>query len=183
MALALQSGVAMKKISSLLLGLGILGTSSLALADRAPRSIERGDRIAIRDRASNVDRNRDRFQNQDRFQTRFQERSQDRYREDVYRPFTTWQALTSVQQLGRYNDEFDVRGRFGQVRLQNNSGRSYVRSIEVQFTDGSSQIMRVNQLLDGNHAMVNLTLDSSRRLDRILVDGYTQSGGIQLYAM
>jgi hypothetical protein len=59
-----------------------------------------------------------------------------------------------------------------------------VRSIQVQFTDGSRQTMRVNQTLDGNHAMVNLSLDSSRRIDRIFVDGYTQSGGgIQLYAM
>jgi len=154
----------MKKITSMLLGLGILGTSSLALADRAPRTIQRGERIAIRERV--------------RVDTRF-----DRTR-DIYRPSTTWQALTSIEQLGRYNDMFDVRGRFAQLRLQNQTGRSYVRSIEVQFTDGSHQVMRVNQTLDGNHAMVNLTLDSTRRIDRIFVDGYTQSGGgLQLYAM
>lgn len=168
MAFALQFDLAMK-ITSLLLGLGILGTSSLALADRAPRSFQRGDRIAIRDRVTTIDRYRD--------------RTPDRYRSDVYRPSTTWQALTSIECLDRYNS-FDARGRFAQLRLQNQMGRSYVRSIEVLFTDGSRQRMRVDQTLDGNHAMVNLSLDSSRRIDRILVDGYTQSGGgIQLYAM
>jgi hypothetical protein len=161
----------MKKLLSSILGLGILGTSSLAFADRSqPRDVQRGDRIAIRERDHRFDRT-DRY---DRF---------DRTR-DVYRPSTTWQALTSIEQLGRYNDSFDARGRFAQLRLQNQAGRSYVRSIVVQFVDGSRQTMRVNQTLDGNHAMVNLSLDSSRRIDRIFVDGYTQSGGgIQLYAM
>jgi hypothetical protein len=179
-ALALQFGFAMKKLSSLLLGIGILGTSSLALADRGyqPRDLQRGNRIAIRERVG-FDRN-DRYDRNDRFDRNDRDGRFDR---DVYRPSTTWQALTSIEQLGRYNDSFDARGRFAQLRLQNQTGRTYVRSIEVQFVDGSRQQMRVNQTLDGNHAMVNLTLDSSRRIDRILVDGYTQSGGIQLYAM
>jgi hypothetical protein len=165
-----NSGFVMKKIITGLLGLGILGTSSLALADRyEPRDYQRGDRIAIRERDQRFDRT-DRYGRFDR--TR-----------DVYRPQATWQALTSIEQLGRYNDSFDVRGRFAQLRLQNQAGRSYVRSIVVQFVDGSRQTLRVNQTLDGNHAMVNLSLDSSRRIDRIFVDGHTQSGGIQLYAM
>ncbi len=162
----------MKKILSGLLGLGILGTSSFALADTyRPRDLQRGQRVAIRERADHARFDRGRI-------------DRGRFDRDVYRPSTTWQALTSIEQLGRYNDSFDVRGRFAQLRLQNQSGRSYVRSIEVLFVDGSSQRMRVNELLDGNHAMVNLTLDSSRRIDRVLVDGYSQAGGgVQLYAM
>lgn len=152
--------VSMKTLGSILLGLGILGSSASAFAGPHDR-IQRFDRVERHDRADRFDRGR-----------------------DVYRPSTSWQALTSVERLGRRNDVFDVRGRFAQLRLQNQTGRTYVRSIEVQFTDGSRQRMRVNRTLDGNHAMVNLQLDGSRRLDRIFVDGYSERGGsIQLYAM
>lgn len=167
----------MKKLTSFVLGLGILGTSSLALADRAynPRDLQRGQRIAIRERAPSYSAyNRDRF---DRV---------NRHERDVYVPSTTWQALSSIESLGRFDDAFDVRSRglFGQLRLQNQTGRTYVRGIEIQFADGSRQRVAVNQLLDGNHAMVNVTLDSTRRIDRILVDGRSEGGGgVQLYAM
>jgi hypothetical protein len=169
-ASALQFAVAMKKLTSFVLGLGILGTSSLALADRAhpPRDVQRGDRIAIRERA--VVRG-------DRY---------GRVEREVYVPSTSWTALSSTQSLDRYVDRFDVntRGLFGQVRLQNQTGRTYVRGIEIQFIDGSCQRVAVNQLLDGNHAMVNITLDGRRRIDRIVVDGRSEmGGGVQLYAM
>jgi hypothetical protein len=81
---------------------------------------------------------------------------------------------------------FDVRTRhrFQQLRLQNQSGRTFVRSIEVVFRNGQRQRIHVGRMLEGNHAMVTVDLPGdSRRIDRIIVEGRSRrSGSYQLYA-
>jgi hypothetical protein len=150
------------RIKSLLLSLGVLGSSTAALADW------NGYRDAR--------------------PARFEQRV--RVERDVYRPRTTWMPLTSVERLGdrgaRRGESFDIaaRERFAQLRLQNQTGRSYVRQIEIVYANGESRCIEVNRVLDGNHDMVNIDLDSSRRIERIVVDGRSlRGGGVQLYAM
>ena len=142
------------RIKPILVTLGILGSSSLALADRG------------------YDWNRDR-----------------RARSDVtYHQRTTWLALTTPQRLDRGGDVFDLRRsheRFAQLRLQNQTGRTVVRSIEIIFGNGQRQLVHVNRVLAGNHAMVNVDIEgNARRIARIIVDGRSGRGGsYQLYAM
>ena len=159
------------RIKSLLVTLGILGSSSLALADH----------------------NFNNYQSRRRVETTWRNRQpavyqqQYRYQEPAYRTYSTWQPLTSVERLDRGGDMFDLRtrGRFSQLRLQNQTGRTHVRQIDIVFTDGSRQCVQLNRVLDGNHAMINIQLDGgTRRIDQILVDGRSsRDGSYQLYAM
>ena len=71
------------------------------------------------------------------------------------------------------------------MRLQNQSGRTFVRSIEIVFMNGQRQRIDVGRMLEGNHSMVTVDLPGgSRRIDRIIVEGRSRrSGSYQLYAM
>jgi hypothetical protein len=144
------------RITSVLFALGILGSSSLALADTPNR-----------------------WQRRDAQDHRFHDYSRDRP--------STWQPLTPQQRLERGGDVFDVRfrHRFQQVRLQNQTGRTFVRSIEVVFANGRRQRIDVGRMLEGNHDMVTVDLPGdTRRIDRIIVEGRSRrSGSYQLYAM
>jgi hypothetical protein len=143
------------RTTSLLVFLGILGSASLAAADE-PR----------------------RWHQRDADQARFYDNSRERA--------SSWEALTPEQQLERGGDVFDLRTRhrFQQLRLQNKSGRTFVRSIEVVFLNGQRQRIDVGRMLEGNHAMVTIDLPGdSRRIHRIIVEGRSRrSGSYQLYA-
>ena len=145
------------RIKSLLLSIGILGSSTAALADAR---YSRFERTRYRPAAMQV---------------------------DTPRVNTTWQPLTSVERLDRGGDVFDLQGRarFAQLRLQNQTGRTVVRQIDIVFADGSRQCVQVNRALVGNHDMINIDLDGdARRIDKIFVDGRSaRTGGYQLYAM
>jgi hypothetical protein len=151
------------QIRSVLLTLGILGTSSLALADHQPL----GPDPAYRDSSS--------------YRT-----SSDRdFGRHAPRP-TTWVPLTTQIDLDRrVVADISSRQRFDQLRLQNQYGRSTVRAIIVQFENGERQRVAVNRVLAGNHAMVNIDLDGrGRRIDKIIVVGHSsRNAALQLYAM
>ena len=148
------------RIKSLLLSLGVLGSSTAALADW------RSDNYRPA-----------------RFEQRYQ---QHRFEREVYRPRNTWMPLTSTERLDRGGEVFDLstRERFAQLRLQNQTGRTFVRTIEIVYGNGERRCVEVNRVLNGNHDMVNIDLDQSRRIDRVVVDGRSGRGGsFQLYAM
>jgi hypothetical protein len=95
----------------------------------------------------------------------------DRFRDD--RPYVRrakWLALTPQLELerGRQIAELHTHERFGQVRLQNQTGRMYVARITIVFANGERQAVEVDRVLDGNHAMVNIDLDGGRQIDRHL---------------
>jgi hypothetical protein len=157
------------RIKPILITLGILGSSSLALAD--PQW------------------GRDRDRDRDRYGERRDGRWND-YRRDNYgygRFNTSWVALSPSQRLDRGGEVFDVRTRerFAQLRLQNQTGRTLVRSIEIVFGNGRSQHIAVNRVLRGNDDMVNVDLPGDqRRIDTIIVHGRSgRNASYQLYAM
>jgi hypothetical protein len=163
------------RFKALLVTLGIVGSSSLALADRGYNNNAQQRRIETTWR--------------NRQPARFQQPAYD-YRQPSYgydQRYTTWQPLTSLERLDRRGDMFDLstRGRFTQLRLQNQSGRTVVRQIEIVFANGERQFVQVNRALDGNHAMINIDLEGdARRIDKIFVDGRSaRDGSYQLYAM
>ena len=104
-----------------------------------------------------------------------------------YTQRSTWTPLTQPERLDRGSDLFDLRyqnERFAQLRLQNQTGRTFVRGIEIVFANGERQYVAVNRMLDGNYAMVNIDLERNRRIDQIIVDGRSGRGSsYQLYAM
>ena len=165
-----NSALAMR-IKSLLLTFGILGSSSVALADHDTNAWQRRTPASYRQPTYRP--------------PVYQPNDQSSYRPQ--RPYTTWQPLTNIERLERGGDVFDVRGyqRFSQLRLQNQTGRTYVRQIEIVFTNGERRVVRVNRALEGNHAMINIDLQGDgRRIDRIFVDGRSaRSGSYQLYGM
>lgn len=111
----------------------------------------------------------------------------ERFRDD--RPYVRrakWLALTPQLELarGRQIAELRTHERFGQIRLQNQTGRMHVERITIVFANGERQVVQVDRVLDGNRAMVNIDLDGGRRIDRIIVRGEPiRSGHYQLYAM
>lgn len=165
------------RIKSVLVTLGILGSSSLALADHG-YDYTRDQRY----RQARVVQQTPRFRDDVRFRDRG-------FRDDLaYRQRTTWLALTQAQRLERGRDVFDFGysgERFAQLRLQNQTGRTVVRTIEIVFANGERQLVHVNQILEGNHAMVNIDIDgNTRRIARIIVDGRSgRAASYQLYAM
>lgn len=164
------------RFKSLLVTLGIVGSSSLALADHAYTRTWLDD---------------------DRYRPARFVREQPRVRADVRYHFrddlaarqrTSWLALSAPERLERGGDVFDLRyqrERFSQLRLQNQIGRTLVRHIEIVFANGERQHVHVDRVLDGNYAMVNIQLDGgSRRIAHVIVDGRSQRGSsYQLYAM
>ena len=164
------------RLKSMLVTLGILGSSSLALADHAnDRSWLRDDRY----RPARIVHEQPRLRDDVRY----------RFRDDLaYRQRTTWLALSAPERLERGGDIFDLRyqrERFAQLRLQNQTGRTLVRHIEIVFANGERQHVHVDRVLDGNYAMVNIQLDrGARRIAQVIVDGRSQRGSsYQLYAM
>jgi hypothetical protein len=136
----LQNATAMR-IKSLLLTVGVLGSSTAALADWQYRPAR------------------------------------------VERRTTSWMPLTSIERTGGVFD-VSARQRFGQLRLQNQTGRTFVRTIEIVYGNGERRCIEVNRVLNGNHDMVNIDLDQSRRISQVIVDGRSgRRGTFQLYAM
>ena len=185
MALPLQFTVGMR-FKSLLVTLGILGSSSLALADHGYTTNPYQQR---RIETTWRDRQPARFQ-QPAYRPDYRNDDRDDFRRGSYgydQRSTTWQPLTSLERLDRRGDLFDLstRGRFTQLRLQNQSGRTLVRQIEIVFANGERQVVHVGRALEGNHAMINVDLDGdARRIDKIFVDGRSgRDGSYQLYAM
>lgn len=159
-------------MKSLLVSLGLLGSSAVALADHNPDQSQRRIEASYRQPG---------YQQPDRASPRTYGGR------EVYRPNTTWQALTSIERLERGGDVFDLRSRerFSQLRLQNQTGRTLVRRIDIVFADGSHQRVQIDRALDGNHAMVDVDLDGdARRIDKIFIDGRSaRNASYQLYAM
>jgi len=163
------------RIKSLLVTLGLVGSSSLALADHDFNNTQSRRRVETTWR----------YRQPAVYQQQY--RPQYRHQEPAYQTYSTWQPLTAVERLDRGGDMFDLRtrGRFAQLRLQNQTGRTHVRQIDIVFADGSRQCVQLNRVLEGNHAMINIQLDGgTRRIDQILVDGRSsRDGSYQLYAM
>jgi hypothetical protein len=165
-ASSLQNRVAMR-IKPILVTLGILGTTSLAIADPGVRGY-RDD--SHRDNSYGDHGRRDRY---------------DGYR---HRPRpSSWIPLTSHVDLDRrIVADVSSHQRFERLRIQNHHGRSVVRAIIVQFANGQRQRIPVHQVLAGPRAMVNVELAGAgaRRIDRVVVLGRSgHDAALQLYAM
>jgi hypothetical protein len=141
------------RIKPILITLGLLGTSSVALADHQPQRGYTHREITYRDLRP--------------------------------RP-TSWIPLTARFDLDRrLVADLSTRHRFEQLRLQNQTGRTSVKSVIVVFQNGERQRVPVNRVLRGNHSMVDIDLNGQgRRIDRVIVVGDSgRRGSLQLFAM
>jgi hypothetical protein len=167
------------KITSLLLGLGILGSSSVALAQSPYQP--RGD---YTDRF--YDELDDPYFDDGRLdRRRYDDRRYDRDRFDQRRN-TTWVALTHQMQQRSSREVIQVPTRmpFWQMRLQHQTGRSYIDAIVIEFSNGQRQVVRIGRVIQGRER-VNIDLHGDlRRVDRVIIHGRPGPRGLyQLYAM
>lgn len=146
------------QIKSILLGLGILGSASAAVAGPYDH------------RPSNP-----------RVEQRW------RFRGDTDRLHQTWVPLAPSIRQDRRAEVVDVwsRDRFNSLRLQNQSGRTFVRAIVLEYADGQRQRVRVGRVLEGHRTRVDIQLPGgARRLERVVVIGdASPDAAYQLYAM
>jgi hypothetical protein len=152
------------QIKSILLGLGLLGASSAAIA--SPYD----GRPYDRDRADSA------------------RRYDDRWRPgDTERLHETWMPLAPSIHHRRGTEVVDVwsRDRFNSLRLQNQAGETYVRAIIVEYANGERQRVAVNRALEGHRTRVDVQLPGgARRIARVVVIGESSAdAAYQLYAM
>jgi hypothetical protein len=181
------------KLKSFVVGLALVGSSSVALARPSSHSTSYGraaqgyparvysaeagpfgasDRF---DRDRRVRRlERDRFDRDIRFERDGGRRFEDRRRFDdgrrdrdlgTYLRRQTWLALTPEIELerGLQIAELSTRERFAQLRLQHKSGRSLIRQITIELANGARHVVDVNRELVGHREMVNIDLPGDAR--------------------
>lgn len=147
-------------------------TSSLPTADRAPLArppLYRDDDAALRAPRHRWFRDHRRDDRELRGDADLGPR---RYR-------SHWVTLgTAALGAGRSIIDVDQRGTFTQLRIQADSGRTYLDRVVVRFRDGSRQVVDVERVLDRDDRWIQFELDgNNRRIDAVALVGDTRRGG------
>jgi hypothetical protein len=167
----------MSKIKALITAL-VLGTSSIAAADTSVTFSGRADAPwgtaspSVRDHRS--------------------ETAYPGYQAPVYQAPTTtfargtWVSLAEPMNLGRGRGsmiDLNSRALFNQIRLQSASGATFIGTVTVQYKNGASQIVTVNQWIDAQNPMTQFALNRTAQVDSIMINGSRnrRSGKIQVF--
>lgn len=164
----------MSKIKALITAL-VLGTSSIAMADTSVTFSGRADA-----QWGNVSPDvRD-------------HRSYPGYQAPVHQaPVTTfargtWVSLAEPMNLGRGRGsliDLDSRAMFNQIRLQSASGATFIGTVTVQYRNGASQVVTVNQWIDSQNPMTQFALNRTAQVESIMINGSRnrRSGKFQVF--
>lgn len=167
----------MSKIKALITAL-VLGTSSIAMADTSVTFSGRADEWGtvspdVRDHRTAT--------------------TYPAYHAPVYQaPATTfsrgtWISLAEPMNLGRGRGgkmiDLDSRALFNQIRLQSASGATFIGTVTVQYKNGASQVVTVNQWIDSQNPMTQFALNRTAQVDSIMINGSRnrRSGKIQVF--
>ncbi len=164
------------KLKTLIATLAILGSSTAAMADTVTVSTDAtlrfGDGPVVRDHRYDDEkswRHRDRFDDKDR----------------LYHPpqRARWIALDGPINNGRGRDviQVDPRLRLDSVRIQIDSGATYVSSVIVRFEDGTRQHVVLDQWLSPRDRYLQFELDKKRPVDKIIVLGTNRRGSYKVF--
>ncbi len=98
----------------------------------------------------------------------------------------TWISLAEPMNLGRGRGsmiELDTRARLNQIRLQSASGAAFIGTVTVQYVNGASQVVTVNQWIDSQNPMTQFALNRTAQVDTIMIHGSRnrRSGRIQVF--
>lgn len=97
----------------------------------------------------------------------------------------TWISLTEPMSLSRGRGFIDLQSRmpFNQIRLQSASGQAFISTITVQYTNGASQVVTLNQWIDARNPMAQFNLNRTAQVDSIQINGSRgmRSGKFQVF--
>jgi hypothetical protein len=97
----------------------------------------------------------------------------------------TWVALTEPMTLSRGRGFIDLSSRtpLNQIRLQSASGQAFISTITVQYTNGASQVVTLNQWIDSRNPLAQFNLNRTAQVDSILINGShgMRSGKFQVF--
>jgi hypothetical protein len=89
----------------------------------------------------------------------------------------SWVALTQPTRIDRGREFFHIgeqAGRFDQLKLENTAGRSYITQVLVEYANGKSQVVHLNENLNASNPCITINLSGrDRAISRIVVYGST----------
>ena len=97
----------------------------------------------------------------------------------------TWVSLSEPMNLHRGRGALDVDSRMplNQIRLQSASGQAFISTITVQYVNGASQVVTLNQWIDARNPMAQFNLNRNAAVDSIYISGSRgmRSGTFQVF--
>lgn len=88
-----------------------------------------------------------------------------------------WVDLTAPTRIDRGREFFHIgaqAGRFDTLKLENKAGSSYISQVLVEFADGKSQVVHLNENLSASNPCITIDLQGhDREIGRIVVYGST----------
>ena len=101
------------------------------------------------------------------------------------RPRGTWIALSEPMKLARGRGVLDINARMplNQIRLQSASGQAFISMVTVQYVNGASQVVTVNQWIDSRNPIAQFNLNRTAVVDSIQINGSRgmRSGRFQVF--
>lgn len=91
------------------------------------------------------------------------------------RSSTGWSVLTEPTEIKESRQKFRLDAKFEGIALQNVKGSSHIKAVDVVFTDGSSQSIKLGQTLNDWQSTIPLALLRGK-IDYIVVHGTTNVG-------
>jgi hypothetical protein len=90
-----------------------------------------------------------------------------------------WMALTQPTRLDRGREFIHVGpqyGRFNTLKLESTRGASFINQVAIQFADGKTQVVHLNEGLSGRNPCITIDLTGrNRQINGIVVYGSTNA--------
>jgi hypothetical protein len=85
----------------------------------------------------------------------------------------TWISLAEPMNLARGRTFIDLnsRAQLNQLRLQSTSGQAFVSTVTVNYVNGASQVVTLNQWIDSRNPLAQFNLNRTTQVDSILING------------
>ncbi|HEY5935898.1 MAG TPA: hypothetical protein VIU61_14715 [Kofleriaceae bacterium] len=99
------------------------------------------------------------------------------YEGPIYKASATtgWSVLTEPTEIRESRQKFHLGAQFEGIALQNVKGSSHIKMVDVVFTDGSQQSIKLGQTLNDWQSTIPLALLRGK-IDYIVVHGTTNVG-------
>jgi len=96
----------------------------------------------------------------------------------------TWISLAQPLS-GNAELRLHARAPLDQIRIQSESGSSYISSVIIRFEDGSRQHVRLDRWIDARNPILQFNLERSGRVDQIRIksSGRFQMGSYQVFGL
>ncbi len=97
----------------------------------------------------------------------------------------TWISLAEPMNLARGRGVIDIDSQLplNQIRLQSAWGQAFISTVTVQYTNGASQVVTLNQWIDSDNPLAQFNLNRTAQVDSIFISGSRgmRSGKFQVF--